>query len=138
MKFRKGYKYQLEVSESWQIDFKPEREIAGDHYTLTKDGWLTLHAGFCWDGASGPVIDRASNYAASAVHDALYRMMRRGELNYKRWREADLVYADVMRKCGAWEVTVQVDLAGLWVAQGSAANPRNVSEVMEAPSGNQV
>jgi len=50
----------------------------GGGATLRPDGELTLFKGFQWDGASGPTIDGPSTHRASAAHDAMYRMLKRG------------------------------------------------------------
>lgn len=136
MKFRSGFKYQLAETEVWLLDFKPKKDVVTKFCSLNTEGLLRLEEGFAWDGASGPVIDRPSNQAASAVHDALYRMMRKGLIDHHRWREADMEFAKVMRKCGAWSITIQADLAGLWLVQGRAALPENKAPVFCVPSGN--
>lgn len=50
----------------------------GGAAVLERKGKLVLFGGFQWDGASGPTIDGPSTHRASAVHDALYRMLKRG------------------------------------------------------------
>ena len=47
---------------------------------LLDQGTLILGEGFHWDGASGPAIDTRNFLIPSAVHDALYILMRDGLL----------------------------------------------------------
>lgn len=47
---------------------------------LEPDGTLTIHAGYCWDGPSGPSVDTLTFMRASLVHDALYQLMREEKL----------------------------------------------------------
>jgi len=62
---------------------------------------LTLSPGFQWDGPSGPTIDTMATMRASAVHDALYRMIGEGELS-PFWRaEADALLRRLMLEDGA-------------------------------------
>ncbi len=42
-------------------------------------GVLTLYAGWSWDGASGPAPDTLDFHRSSAMHDALYGLMRKLE-----------------------------------------------------------
>lgn len=53
---------------------------------LLFDGTLTLETGYAWDGATG-VPDTPEIMEASAVHDALYQLMRLGLLDRERWFE---------------------------------------------------
>lgn len=46
--------------------------------SLAPSGWLTIHTGYAFDGASGPTIDTLDCMAAAAVHDAGYQMIRLG------------------------------------------------------------
>ncbi len=68
---------------------------------LHEDGLLEILPGYKWDGASGPTWDTECTIIASAVHDALYRLMAEGKLPLKeRWKaDAELWY--LMRVNGA-------------------------------------
>lgn len=69
---------------------------------LGRRGKLTIRAGYAWDGPRGPAIDTRNFMRASLVHDALYQLMRAGELDHRLWRMwadrvlRDLVIADGM------------------------------------------
>ena len=132
MKYRKIGGNQLDESELFDVPFYPKNGVMFDFITLTSRGHLTLQKGFTWDGASG-IIDRATNLRASVAHDALYRLMREGYLSHNDWRIADAVFARCLREDGAWWTTIQADMAGLWIAHGRAAHPKNKTKILEAP-----
>lgn len=78
IKYRSGYKYSL-----WE-DYRVQIGIQGhyvvhQHFTLSLDGWLTIHADYPWDGASG-ALDTKTIVRGSLVHDALFEMLRLGLL----------------------------------------------------------
>ena len=131
MRYRKGFKCQLASPLLLQTRFRPVNDIQSDFCLLKKSGELYLLKGFAWDGPSGPVIDRSTNMRASGGHDALYRMMRKKQLDCGRWRLADKCFGDWMREDGAWNLTVKIYLFGLSLAKGSAANPKNKKQVYE-------
>lgn len=68
---------------------------------------LVLHAGYVWDGPSGPALDTVDFQRASLVHDALYQMARKST-DWKRWkRRADkemrrIAIEDGMPRWRAW------------------------------------
>lgn len=55
---------------------------------LNQDGVITLHAGFGYNGASGPTIDKPAEVIepAASVHDALYGGISRGAIDMAKWR----------------------------------------------------
>ncbi len=131
MKYRKGFKYQLAEEIILQTSFRPASNIYSDFCCLTMLGQLLLKRGFAWDGASGPVVDRKSNMIASAGHDGLYRLMRKGLLDCKLWPQADEMFAKWLKENGAWAITIQIDSLGLKMANGAAANPSNKAKIYE-------
>ncbi|MCP5012282.1 MAG: hypothetical protein GY942_20075, partial [Aestuariibacter sp.] len=124
MRYRKGYKYQVYDSE---VVFHTRLRIPEDIHTtfidLSMEGILSIRFGYAWDGPSGPVFDRKTNMLPSLAHDALYELSRWGILDHAKWREYDQVFADELKKSGAWDVTIWADLKGLEIAKGKAAHP---------------
>lgn len=133
MKYRKGYKYQLAEDEYFITPFRPPEYISASRITLDPSGTLCVKEGYSYDGPSGPVIDRASNMRGACAHDALYQLMRMELLPHSFWRKADRVYADCLREDGAWDITIKLALAGLKLAGGRAALPKNRKKIYEAP-----
>jgi hypothetical protein len=76
MKYTKGrWKYRLTEPEVYETGI----ETAGHVFafcSITPSGKLTLDKGYSWDGPSGPTIDTKSFMRGSAIHDALYLLMR--------------------------------------------------------------
>jgi len=126
MKFFKGYKYQLSEDMEFFTDIKPKHLIVDKRIRLYSDGTLIVSDGYAWDGASGPVVDRKSNYAASCGHDALAELMRKGLLKHHWWVQADKEYIRILRDRGkANRLTCWLDAKGLAIVQGSYALPKN-------------
>lgn len=131
MKYLKGFKYQLHEEMQWQTYIYSMKNIDSDFVKLSSGGMLTLKKGFAWDGTSGPVMDRKSNMKASAIHDALYRLMRKGKLEHDYWRQADSEFKRALKEAGAWSSTIWIDMKGLAIANGSAAHPKNKQKIYE-------
>ena len=58
--------------------------------------------------------------------------MRKGFLDFNLWRKADFEFARLLENNGAWGITIAIYMAGLKIANGSAANPRNKKKVFIA------
>ena len=130
MQYKSGFNHQLYEDESFRVPFYAV--IDTQFIKLDSFGLMTLKKGFAWNGADF-IIDRKTNLTASAFHDALYRLMRKKLLNHKDWRLADGVFAELLERAGAWKVTIKLDMIGLKIANGSAANPENKDKVYTAP-----
>mgnify|MGYP003650196790 CR=1 FL=1 len=133
MKYWKSCKYQVAEDEIFQTDFRPAVAIVTKRIELNCYGVLTVREGYAWDGTSGPVIDRDTNQTASLAHDALYQLMRTELIDYSLWREADMEFKKLLIVNGAWRSTVWIDMAGLALAKGRAAHPKNRKKVYSAP-----
>ena len=133
MKFRKGYKYQLAEDELFRVSFHPDRDIVTPRIWLTTEGILTVKDGYAWDGASGPVFDRKTNRRASLAHDSLYQLMRMRRLPCERWRDADREYCKLLAEDGTWKITRKIHMAGLKLARGRSALPKNRKKIYEEP-----
>lgn len=94
-------------------------EIDTDFIRLDMFGNLTIRAGYCWDGPSGPAIDTPNFMCPSLVHDALYQLIRMGLL--PEW-EKDKIDDFLKKMCRArnmsgiraWWVRV-----GVWFGKGA-------------------
>lgn len=127
-----GGSYQLIKPYRTQTAFRPEEDIVTERIVLLTSGLLVVLSGYCWDGTSGPVIDRQSNMRAGCGHDALYQLMRMKELDHAYWPTADEEFGKWLKEDGAWSITVKVDLLGLKIACGRAALPKNRKKVYVA------
>ncbi len=106
-----GGSYQL-VQDYWVLtSFRLPQDIITERIHLLRDGILVVLSGYCWDGVSGPVIDRKTNMRAGCTHDSLYHLMRMGRLPYQLWRQADREYERILEEDGAWLNTRKIDMA---------------------------
>lgn len=119
-----GGSYQAVKDYRFQTNIFPKEDICYERIHLLKSGLLVIFSGYCWDGASGPVIDRKTNMRAGGTHDALYHLMRMKLLNHKYWRAADREFGRILIEDGAWRITRNIDMAGLKLARGKAAHPK--------------
>jgi len=79
------YNYKTTEVYSIILNFSTTSTVTSDFYSL-KDDKLVINTGYCWDGASGGMIDTTSNMEAALVHDVLYQMLRSNEIPQK-WKE---------------------------------------------------
>ena len=91
---------------------------------LTNDGWLTIRAGYWWDGASGPVVDRKSNMRAGLVHDALYHLLRKSLIPQECREPADELYRRIYLADGGWPWVGDMDYVALRLFAKHAAKPQ--------------
>jgi len=81
----RSYRYQLMATYTIELPWLGGYTVASDWLQVC-DGYLTISAGYAWDGPSGPTWDTASSMRGSLVHDALYQLIREGLIGCE-WRE---------------------------------------------------
>lgn len=81
----------------------------------------TIHAGYCWDGPSGPTIDTVTSLRPSLTHDALYQLMRMGLLSHKCRQRADELYRELLIENGVSSVRAYTHYYTLRAFGGSSA-----------------
>lgn len=107
----KGYKYML--MEDYQIQTAVLcKSIKTKYFEITPTGLLTIKAGYCWDGPSGPTIDTKNFMRGSLVHDALYQLMRLGAIHQSYREYTDNLLARICREDGMSSVR------SWWVLKG--------------------
>lgn len=117
LKFQEGYKFQVYETFSIQTGIIPEIVGGNDFVSIGYRGLLTINRGYAWDGASGPAIDTLNFRRGSLVHDALYQLIRLGNLTPDHQEEADdllkaLIIEDCMWSVRAWWVHKAVRTLG--------------------------
>lgn len=134
IRYRSGYKYQLSEDHVDMVRVLPQSLIVTEYITLDSDGEITLRRGYAWDGPSGPAFDTPNFMRGSLVHDALYQLMRLGELDRHLWRPvADMEMRRMCREDGMWPIRAW------WLYQGvrrfgdPAASPESRKVVLTAP-----
>ncbi len=134
MKYRAGFRYQLVETERYQSDIMPLGVLADtDWLALDGEGLLTIRAGYCWDGASGPVIHTPDNMRASLIHDAYYQLIRLGLIHAAYRAAADRIYRRVCIESGMTEARAEVHFHGLRLFGWAAALVESEPIVLFAP-----
>lgn len=130
MKYKQGYKYQLQEYYIIDVGIKLKYHIGNSYTELTRKGNLIIFKGYAWNGASG-VPDFKFFLLPSLVHDALYQLMREGHLPRHYRKEVDMLFA-----------TMSSDRLGIggfaliiyWVLQtfaGKASTEENIRPILE-------
>ena len=118
MKYRKltSYKYQLAESYNYHLNYKFDGQMGNLSHIVLVNNLLHIKKGYAWDGASG-AIDTKTIIRGSLIHDALYQLIRQGELRRSFRAEADSILRDICRMDGmsrlrAWYVYKAVRMFG--------------------------
>lgn len=94
--YRAGYKYQLAADYAVLTPFHLVSPVETEWLRLSEAGWLLIRQGYAWDGPSGPTLDTASAMRGSLIHDALYQLIRLGNLGVACRAAADQIYEDCL------------------------------------------
>ena len=131
--YKAGFKYQMVKPLTVVTKIKPKFYINTRYIELLTNGTLHIRTGFVWDGASGWTVDTKSSMRASAVHDALYKLIRIGRLDMVGVREqADEEFLRLCLEDGMWEWRARVWFRALRIGGGPAASADNIKKVYEA------
>ena len=134
IKYKDGYKYQLVEEYRVLVGIKPDGDIRNDYLDLLSTGELAIKKGYAWDGPSGPTIDTKNFMRASLVHDALYQMMREGEIDKDKWRkQADIELKRICLEDGMWAVRAWGAYLAVRQFAGKAASVDTRKAVIVAP-----
>lgn len=136
IRYRAGYKYQLQKSYSIRIPIEPPRDIETRFITLSRQGVLTIREGYAWDGPSGLTIDTATFMRGSLVHDALYQLMRDRHLDRAAHRKAaDRILRELCRQDGMWALRAWYVYQAVRLLADPAADPAHEHPLRLAPEG---
>lgn len=126
IKYKGGYKYQLAATYKVKVNIVQELEIFSKFIRLV-GGVLIIKEGYAWDGPSGPTFDTKNFMRGSLVHDALYQLIREGQLSGAHRLQADIELRRICREDGmskirAWWVFKAVRVFG----KSAATNKRKI------------
>ncbi len=134
IRYKGGYKYQLHENYSLKINIMPIQPLTCDYIQLNDDGMLTISAGYCWDGPSGPLPDTRRNMRAALVHDALYQLMRLELLDRRGTKKsADKIFMIICVEDGTYTWLAKSYYQGLRMFGKAATLPKNAKQVILAP-----
>lgn len=128
-------KYVTSEAVHYQLKhIRPERGISSRFYSLSLEGLLIIQEGYGWDGPSGPTFDTPTVMFNSLIHDVLYEMFRKDQLDISWRSEADRELKAIGIACGAnpnrmkvWQTMVEI------FAEGSTL-PKNEKIIYEVPA----
>jgi len=133
VEYKSGFKYQLHSDYRVKLSFAPDKQIHTHFISFDPDGILEIRKGYASDGPSGPTFDTANFMRGSFIHDALYQLIRLGELSMSYRKLADeelhlLCLEDGMSRIRAWWIYSALKRAGK-----SAALPSSIKTISRAP-----
>jgi hypothetical protein len=132
MKYKSGYKYQLEEDEVFISSVVIDKVIKTKYINLT-NGALIIKAGYAWDGPSGPTYDSVNSMRGSLYHDAMYQLMRMKKVP-ARWRvKADDDFGTILKNDGMWNPRRWMWVNMVKKLAAGAADPSSIKKVHEAP-----
>ena len=111
-----GYKYRLLKTYTIRLS-RYVKAIDTGFIKISKCGLMTITAGYCWDGPSGPSLDTKTFMRGSLVHDAFYQLIRDRLILYDKKQYADILLKQIcledgMTKIRAWYVYQAVKVFG--------------------------
>ncbi len=132
----RAYKYQLLETIEVEAGILPHsKAVKTDYIDLDEKGKMTIYAGYCWDGPSGPAFDTDDFLPASLVHDAGYQLIRMGMFPSDRRSEWDGLMRRIAMSDGMWTIRADLAYAAVRAAGWAACEPRpeDIAIVKEAP-----
>jgi hypothetical protein len=115
------HKYHLDKDASYPVNIPGKFKNA---FMELSDGILTMHAGYEWDGASGPAIDTVTIIRASCFHDGLYQALREGWLPKSMRKAADKVLKKICLEDRMTEERAEWVYKGVRIGASGAAKRR--------------
>jgi len=131
MKYRKGYLYQLAEDVYIETTLTVIHPIDTTFISLHLNSIMVIRAGYAWDGASGPTFNTDNSMVPSLFHDAAAQLMRQGLLPQKMLPHVNAHFDYMLKKRGMSWLRRKLWQRGLWLTDGSFANPENAREVFE-------
>ena len=118
-----------------QTPFRPKEYIRELDIELSPSGLLYVHAGYPWDGRSGPTYDSVNTLVPSLAHDALQQLFRMGKLPQNQRKISDdffkaLLLDRDMCEARAWAWHKGVRVGG---AASAKRQPEDRRKVLYAP-----
>lgn len=129
------WKYRLAEDEFFDVSKwgLPAACGAGGLIEIRDDGHMVIRANYAWDGPSGPTIDTKTFMRGSLIHDALYQLIREGQLKDYHRLEADQILRAICREDGMNWVRAAWVFHSLRLAGGLAARARRPALILTSP-----
>jgi len=133
--YKAGYKYKLADTLKLYIPIRLPRTLSTESgwVKLSTDGLLTLRKGYCSDGPSGIAIDTKNFMRGAYVHDALYQLMRVGELPRSFRQEVDKLLQSHCREDGMTKLRSWWVYKGVRIGGAKSASEAGIRPIHKAP-----
>lgn len=133
IEYRSGFKYQLHSDYRVKLSFAPSKKITTHFLTFDTDGVLEMRKGYSSDGPSGPTFDTTNFMRGAFMHDAIYQLIRSGELSMQYRALADnelrtFCLEDGMSRIRAWWIYNALKRGGR-----TSALPSSIKIINRAP-----
>lgn len=130
--YREGFRFQL--AEPFMCSTPITEACPGNHFVgLDAAGWLTIAAGYAWDGASGPIAQGPEVIRASLCHDAAYQLMRECGLDPKWRKTADELLRQMLVEDGLHPAMAALVYQAVRTFGGQFIEPGSKKPVLIAP-----
>lgn len=129
------YKYKTTQPLVFKTELRPAEDIVHPYFTISKDGTVSVPAGYAWDGPSGPAIDTKNFMRGSLAHDIPYQANQLCLPLPSDWKEKTdktlqrMCLEDGMTKLRAWWVYTSVKAFG----RGRPRDLNPFDEILVAP-----
>lgn len=101
MKYKSGYRYKLDEAYLYRLPFDTCDVKVDGAWAVIVNNKLVVTVGYAWDGAStGLPWTPKAWLRPSLIHDALYQLIREGQLPMERRKDADEVFYQLLRENG--------------------------------------
>jgi len=116
--YKAGYKYQVVDPFHYDTGILGHEVRLNGLISMTKEGTITIHPGYAWDGASGPAINTVNFRRGSLVHDALYQLIENDLIPFSYRMRADEILVEICKEDGMtairrWWVKLAVNTFGI-------------------------
>jgi len=133
IEYKSGFKYQIHSDYRVKLSFTPPKKITTHYISFDTDGVLEISRGYSSDGPSGPTFDTVNFMRGAFIHDALYQLIRLGELpmQYRDLADEelrDLCLKDGMSRIRAWWIYTALKRGGR-----VSALPSSIKIINRAP-----
>lgn len=141
VRYRRGYKYQLESDYTYTL---PENMLPycaqvkipdplNPFFLILPHGAVYVFRGYAWDGASGPTLDTKSSIRGSLIHDVLYQAIRLRVLAPECRPLVDELLYQVCVEDGMLSARARMWYYTVRAFAGTAAEPTSERPVLTAP-----
>ena len=132
--YKEGYKYQLTKDYSVYTAIFVDEDIVYPFFTITKDGWLHIKAGYAWDGASGPTFDTKSSMRASLVHDCFCQAAKDRRIDYDRYSPLyNALFYNICIEDNMFRIRATIWYMGVTIGRGGDPETPSDNEILIAP-----